>query len=142
MQESSRKKWNICFVDYAKGFDCIARNKLWKILEVMGIPDQFICFLRNLYADQDATVRTPHGAVNWFKIGKKYIKAVYRHLAYLTYMQMKCQTGWLTSWNQDFRERYQQFQIFIWYHSNGGKPRGTKKFLDEGKREWKKWLNV
>ena len=53
----------------------------------MGMPDQLICLLRNLYADQDATVRIPHEAVNWFKIGKKYIKAVYRHLAYLTYMQ-------------------------------------------------------
>ena len=53
-----------CFIDYAKGFDCVARNKLWKILEVMGLPDQLLCLLRNLYADQDTTVRIPHGAVN------------------------------------------------------------------------------
>ena len=76
-----------CFIDYAKAFDGVDHRKLWKFLKEMWIPDHLTCFLRNLYADQDATVRIPHEAVNWFKIGKKYIKAVYRHLAYLTYMQ-------------------------------------------------------
>ena len=59
-----QKNIYFCFIDYAKGFDCVAQNKLWKILEAMGMPDQLICLLRNLYADQDATVRIPHEAVN------------------------------------------------------------------------------
>src|SRR5574339_453909 len=56
--------------DYAKAFDCVAHNKLWKILQEMGIPDHLICLLRNLYAGQEATVRTGHGTTDWFQIGK------------------------------------------------------------------------
>ena len=59
-----------CFTDYAKAFDCVDHNKLWKILKEMGIPDHLICFLRNLYAGQEATVRTGHGTTDWFQIGK------------------------------------------------------------------------
>ena len=66
-------------------------NKLWKILQEMGILDDLICLLRNLYAGQKATVRTEYGAMDWFQIGKKYIKAVYCHPSYLTYMQS---TSW------------------------------------------------
>ena len=65
----------------------VDHNKLWKILQEMGIPDHLICLLRNLYAGQEATVRTGRGTTDWFQIGKEYIKAVYCHLAYLTYMQ-------------------------------------------------------
>ena len=59
-----------CFIDYAKAFDCVDHNKLWKILKEMGIPDHLTCFLRNLYAGQEATVRTGHGTTDWFQIGK------------------------------------------------------------------------
>ena len=59
-----------CFIDYAKAFDCVYPNKLWKILQEMGIPDHLICLLRNLYAGQEATVRIGHGATDWFQIGK------------------------------------------------------------------------
>ena len=62
-------------------------NKLWKILKEMGIPDHLTCLLRNLYAGQEATVRTGHGTTNWFQIGKGVRKAVYCHPEYLTYMQ-------------------------------------------------------
>ena len=58
-----------CFIDYAKAFDCVDHNKLWKILQEMGIPDHLSCLLRNLYAGQEATVRTGHGT-DWFQIGK------------------------------------------------------------------------
>ena len=58
------------FIDYAKAFDCVDHNKLWKILKEMGIPDHLICLLRNLYAGQEATVRTGHGTTDWFQIGK------------------------------------------------------------------------
>ena len=99
--------------DYAKAFDCVDYNKLWKILKEMGIPDHLTCLLRNLYAGQEATVRTGHGTTDWFQIGKgvqgcilspclfnlysaflmmyseyKLNKqAVYCHPAYLTYIQ-------------------------------------------------------
>ena len=78
---------NICFIDYAKAFDSADHNKLWKILQEMGIPDHFTCLLRNLYAGQEATVRTGHGTTDWFQVGKEYVKAVYCHPAYLTYIQ-------------------------------------------------------
>ena len=76
-----------CFIDYAKAFDCVDHNKLWKILKEMGIPDHLTRLLRNLYAGQEATVRTGHGTTDWFQIGKGVCQAVYRHPAYLTYMQ-------------------------------------------------------
>ena len=59
-----------CFIDYAKAFDCVDHNKIWKILKEMGIPDHLICLLRNLYAGQEVTVRTGQGTKDWFKIGK------------------------------------------------------------------------
>ena len=68
--ESVRKTISFCFIDYAKVFDCVDHNKLWKILKEMGLPDHLTCFLRNLYADQEATVRTKHGTTDWFQIGK------------------------------------------------------------------------
>ena len=60
-----------CFIKYAKAFDCVDHNKLWKILKEMGIPDYLTCLLRNLYAGQEATVRTGHGTTDWFLIGKE-----------------------------------------------------------------------
>ena len=61
---------NICFIDNAKVIDCVDHNKLWKIVKEMGIPDRLTCLLRNLYAGQEATVRTGHGTTDWFQIGK------------------------------------------------------------------------
>ena len=72
---------------YPKGFDCVDHNTLWKILKEMGIPDHLICLLKNLYAGQEATIRTEHGTTDWFQTGKGVCKAVYCHSAYLTYMQ-------------------------------------------------------
>ena len=86
-QESSRKNIYFCFIHYAKAFDCVDHNKLWKTLRQMGIPDHLTCLLRNLYASQEATVRTGHGTTDWFQIGKGVVKAVYCHSAYLTSMQ-------------------------------------------------------
>ena len=82
-----QKKIYFCLIDYAKAFDCVGHNKLWKILKEMGIPDHFTWLLRNLYAGQEATVRTGHGTKGWFQIGNEYIKAIYCHPAYLAYMQ-------------------------------------------------------
>ena len=69
-QDSSRKNIYFCSIDYAKALDCLDHNKLWKILKEMGIPDHLPCLLRNLYAGQEATVRTGHGTTDWFQIGK------------------------------------------------------------------------
>ena len=65
-----QKNIYFCFIDYAKAFDCVEHNQLWKILKEMGIPDHLTCFLSNLYTGQEATVRTGHGTMDWLKIGK------------------------------------------------------------------------
>ena len=65
-----QKNISCCFIDYAKAFDCVDHNTLWKILKEMGIPDHLTCLLRNLYAGQEATVRTGLGTTDWFQIGK------------------------------------------------------------------------
>ena len=73
-----QKNINLCFIDYDKTFDWVDQNKLWKILQEIGIPDHFTCLLRNLYAGQKATVRTGHGTTDWSHIRKGvHIKAVY-----------------------------------------------------------------
>ena len=82
-QESSRKT-SISAIDYAKAFDCVDHHKLWKILQEMGIPEHLTCLLRNLYAGQEATVRTDMEQQTGSKQGKEYVKAVYCHPAYLT----------------------------------------------------------
>ena len=72
MEKAREAQKNIyfCFIDYAKAFNCVDHNKLWKILQEMGIPDSLTCLLRNLYAGQEVTVRTGHGTMDWYKIGK------------------------------------------------------------------------
>ena len=70
LQVSELKGNCTCFIDYAKAFDSVDHNELWKILKEMGIPDHLTCLLRNLYAGQEATVRTTHEITDWFKIGK------------------------------------------------------------------------
>ena len=83
----SQKNIFFCFIDYATAFDSVDHNKLWKILKEMEIPDHLTCILKNLYASQEATIKTGHGTTDWFQIGKGVRKAVYCHPAYLTYMQ-------------------------------------------------------
>ena len=73
-------------MDYAKAFDCVDHNKLWEILKETGIPDHLACLLRNLFAGQEAIVRTGHGTTDWFQIGKG-VKAVHCHPVCLTSMQ-------------------------------------------------------
>ena len=81
-QENSRKNIYFCSFDYAKAFDCVDHNKLWKILKEMGISDHLTCLLRNLYAGQEATVRNEHGT-DWFQIGKEDVKVIDCHPAYM-----------------------------------------------------------
>ena len=115
-------------------------NKLWKILKEMGIPDHLTCLLRNLYAGQEATVRTDHGATDWFQLEKEYIKTVYCHLAYLTCMQStSCKMpGWI---NHKLESRLlgeisitSDMQMTFY----GRKERGTKSLLMKVKEETEK----
>ena len=127
-QESSRKREfqkNIyfCFIDYVKAFDCVDRNKLWKILQEMGLPEHLTCLLRNLYEGQEATVRTGCGTTDWFQIRKGVHQGCILSPAYLTYMQNTSSKirGWM---NHKLESRllgeYQQPQICR-CHSNARK---------------------
>ena len=91
-----QKNVYFCFIDYAKAFDCVDHNKLWKIFKEMKTPDHLTCLQRNLYAGQEATVITGHGTTDWFQIGKGVCQG-YCHSAYLIYMQRTSSEmlGWL-----------------------------------------------
>ena len=95
-QESSRKASTSALLIMPKPLTMKTKTN-WKILKKMNIPDHLTCLLRNMYAGQEATVRTGHGTMDWFQIGKEYVKALYRHPAYLTYMQStSCEMlGWM-----------------------------------------------
>ena len=82
-----QKSIYFCFIEYTKTFDFVYHNKLWKILKEMGLLVRLTWLLRNLYEGQEATVRTGHGKRTGSKLGKEYVKAVYCHPAYLTYMK-------------------------------------------------------
>ena len=79
---AKKKKIYLCFIDYTKAFDCVDHNKVWKILQQMGIADQLTCLLKNLYAGQEATVKTGHEEQADSKLRKEQVKAVYCHPAY------------------------------------------------------------
>ena len=111
----------------------------------MGLPDHFTCLLKNLYASQQAAVRTLHRTTDWFKIGKGVRQGCISSpcLFMCRVHHVKCWAGWIISWNEVCQEKYQQPQICRWYHSNGRKWRGTKELLDEGERgKWKIWLET
>ena len=100
-----------CFTDYAKALNCVDQNKLWKILQDMGIPDHLTCLLRNLYAGQKATVRTRHGTIDWFQIGKGVcqdcILSPCLFNLYAEYIMRNAGLDEAQAGNQDCQERYQ-----------------------------------
>ena len=108
--KKKQKTTKTCFFDYTEVFDCVDHNKLWKILKEMEIPDHLTCLLRNLYAGQEATVRTGHGTTDWFQIGKGVrqgcIVSPCLFNLYAEYI-MRNWAGRSTSWNQDCGEKYQ-----------------------------------
>ena len=79
-----KKNIHFCFIAYAKAFDCVDHNKLWKILKKMGIADHLTCLLRTLYAGQEATVTIGHGTTDWFQIGKGIHQSIFNLYVYLT----------------------------------------------------------
>ena len=103
------EKHLLCFIDYAKAFDCVHHNKLWKVVQEMGIPDHLTCLLRNLYASQEATVRIGHGT-DWFQIEKGVRQScILSPCLFNLYAEYIMRNGGLdeTNWNQDFQEKYQ-----------------------------------
>ena len=105
-----QKNTYVCFIDYAKTFDCVDHNKLWKILQEMGIPDHLTWLLKICMQVKKQQLKLDMEKQTGSKLEKEYVKAVYCHPAYLTYMQSTscvCQAGWITSWNQDCWEKYQ-----------------------------------
>ena len=82
-----QKNIYFCFIDYTKAFDCVDHSKLWKILKEMGIPDYLTCLLKNLHEGQEATVKTGHGTIDWFQIGKGVHQGCVLYPVCLTYMQ-------------------------------------------------------
>ena len=141
-----QKNIYFCFVDYAKAFDCVDHNKLWKILKEMGIQDHLTCLLRNLYAGQKQQLELNMEQLIGSQKEKEYVKAVYCHPAYLTYMQ---NTSWETlGWRKHKLESRLPGEISItsdmqWHHPYGRKWRRTKEPLDESEKgEWKSWLKA
>ena len=99
-----QKNIYFCFIDYAKAFDCVDRNQLWKILGEMGIPDHLTCLLRNLYAGQEATVRTGHGTTDWLQIRKEVhqgciLSPCLCNLSFFTFMH------WRRKWQQQQQQQ-------------------------------------
>ena len=137
-QESSREKKNyFWFIDYGKAFDCVDHNKLWKILQEMGIPDHLTCLLRNLYPSQEATVRTRHGTMDWFQTGKGIRQGCLLSPCLFSYMQStSCEMpGWM---KHKLESRLlgeisitldMQMTLPLWQ-----KGRGTKEPLDKSER--------
>ena len=100
-----QKNIYFCFIDYIKAFDCVDHNKLWKILQEMGILDHHTCLLRNMYTGQEATVITEHGTMDWFEIGKGVRQGcILSPCLFNLYAKYIMQS---TSWNQDCQEKYQ-----------------------------------
>ena len=134
-----------CFIDYAKAFDCVGHNKLWKIFKEMGTLDHLTCLLRNLYPAQEATVRTGHGTKDWFQIGKGVMSRLYivTLIIYITSMQStSCE---MLGWMKHKLESRFPGEISIlsdmqmrWHHPYVRKQRETIESLDEGERGVKK----
>ena len=110
-KQEFQKNIYFCFIDYAKAFDCVDHNKLWEILKEMGIPEHLTCLLRNLYAGQEAAVRTGHGTTDWFQIGKGVCQGCILSPClfnlYAEYIMRNPRLDEAQSWNQDFWEKYQ-----------------------------------
>ena len=141
-----QKNIYFCFTDYAKAFDCVDHNKLWKILKEMGTPDHLTCLLRNLYAGQEATVRTGHGT-DWFQIGKGVrqdctLSPCLFNL-YAEYIMRNAGLEEAQARIKIARGNINNLHICRWNHPYSRKWRRTKEPLDESERgEWKSWLKT
>ena len=136
-----------CFIDYVKACDCVDHNKLGKILKEIRIPDHLTCLLRNLYAGQEATVRTGHGTTDWFQIGKGvhqgYILSPCLFNLYAEYIMWNAGLDEAQAGIKIARRNINNLKICRWHHPYGRKQRGIKEPLDKGeRRKWKSWLKT
>ena len=132
-------------MDYTEAIDCVDHNKLWKILREMGVPDHCSCLLRSQMQLKKKKFKTDMEQWSGSNLREEHIE-LYIVILIIKLIwrvhHMKCQAGWITSWNQDCWEKYKQPQKCRWYHSNG-KWTGTSELLDKGEREeWKRWLKT
>ena len=140
-----QKNIYFCFTDYAKAFDCVDNNKLWKILQETGIPDHLTCLLWNLYAGQEATVRTVHGMTDWFQIGngvrQGYILSPCLFNLYAEYIMWNARLAEAQAGIKIARRNINNFRYADDHF--GRKWIRTKELLDESEREeWKSWLKT
>ena len=137
-----QKNIYFCFIDYAKAFDCVEHNKLWKILKEMGIPDHLTCFLRNLYAGQE--VRTGHGTTDWFQIRKGVCQGcILSPCLFNFYAEYIMKNAGLEEAQAGIKIAGRNINNLRYAddHPYGRMWRRTKKALDESERgEWKSWL--
>ena len=137
-QESSRKNIYFCFIDYAKVFDCVDHSKLWKILKEMGIPDHLTCLLRNLYAGQEATLRTGRGTTDCFQIGKEVHQGcILSPCLFNLYAEYIMRNAGLEEAQAGIKiagRNINNLKICRWHHPYDRKWRVTKEPLDERKR--------
>ena len=145
-QDSYRKTSCFCFLDYAKAFDCVDHKKLWKILQEMEIPDHLTCLLRNLYAGQEATVRTGHGTTEWFQIEKGVCQGFkLSHCSINLYAEYIIRNVRVDEAQAVIKIAGRNINNLIcrWHHPYGRKQRRTEEPLNESKRgEWKSWLKA
>ena len=134
----------LCFIDYTKAFDCVDHNKLWKILQEMGIADHRTSLLRNLYAGQEATVRTRQGRMDWFKIGKGVCQGcIMSPCLFNFFAEYIIQNARMDEAKAGFKTAGRNINNlrYSWHHPYGRKWRGTVEPLDESERRaWKSWL--
>ena len=143
-KQEFQKNIYFCFIDYTKAFDCVDHNKLWKILKEMGIPDHLTCLLRNLYAGQEATVKTGHGTTDWFRIGKGVRQGyLLSPCLFNLYAEYITQNAGLDESQAGITTAGRNINHLRCYHSNGRKQRRIKEPLYESERvEWKSWLKA
>ena len=136
-----QKNTYFCFIDYAKAFDCVDHNKLWKIIKEMGIPDHLTCLLRNLYVGQEATFKTRHVTTDWFQIGKGVRQGcTLAPCLFNFYESTSCEmSGWMDHQLESRLPGETSIsQICRWHHPYGRRRRGTKEPFDESEsREWR-----
>ena len=139
-----QKNIYFCFIDYTKAFDCVGHNKLWKILQEMRIPDHLTFLLRNLYAGQEATVRTGHGTMDYFQIGKRVPQGcILSPCLFNFYAEYIMWNARLDEAQPGIKIAGRNINKFRYAGDTTLKWRETEEPLDESeKREWKSWLNT
>ena len=134
------------FIDYAKAFDCVGHNKLWKILKEVGIPDHLICLLRNLYAGQEATVKTGHETTDWLQIGKGVCQGwILSPCLFNLYVEYIMKNAWLEEAQAVIKIARRNTNNLRYADDTTlmAESEETKEPLDESERgEWKSWLKA